>query len=91
MQATFIHANVRWEFGWARRVIATPRFHHWHHAAEPEAIDKNFCVHTPLWDWLFGTLYHPDRWPLKYGLCGQRDVPAGWFQQLLYPFRGKSS
>ena len=60
-QATFIHANVRWELHLLRRVIATPAFHHWHHANEPEAIDKNFAVHTPVWDRLFGTYYLPDR------------------------------
>jgi len=54
-QATFIHANVRFEFGWWRWVLATPQFHHWHHAAEPEAVDKNFAVHLPIIDVLFGT------------------------------------
>ncbi|MFN0053799.1 MAG: sterol desaturase family protein [Planctomycetales bacterium] len=87
VQATFIHANVRWEFSWIRRFVATPCFHHWHHAAEPEAVDKNFSVHSPLWDWLFGTYYLPDRWPQTYGMCGGRDVPATWTQQFLYPFR----
>jgi sterol desaturase/sphingolipid hydroxylase (fatty acid hydroxylase superfamily) len=86
VQATFIHANVRWQFSWLQRVIATPIFHHWHHAAEPEAIDVNFAVHTPIWDTLFGTFYLPGRWPKQYGLCGKRDVPGGWFSQFLYPF-----
>ncbi len=62
-QATFIHANVRWEFRALRPFIATPAFHHWHHSAEREAIDRNFAVHTPVWDRLFGTYYLPDRWP----------------------------
>ena len=83
-QATFIHANVRWRLGPVRRVIATPAFHHWHHAAEREAIDKNFAVHTPIWDTLFGTYYLPDRWPRAYGLSGGR-VPSGWLRQLIHP------
>ena len=86
-QATFIHANVRWEFRSVRRLIATPAFHHWHHSADREAVDKNFAVHTPLWDILFGTYYLPARWPTAYGLCGDRDVPARWITQLVYPFR----
>ncbi|MEO1983565.1 MAG: sterol desaturase family protein [Fuerstiella sp.] len=89
VQATFIHANVRWEFPGLRWLLATPHFHHWHHAAEPEAVDKNFAVHTPIWDWLFGTIYVPRRWPAEYGLCGTKDVPSGWVRQLLYPFRRK--
>ena len=85
-QATFIHANVRWQLRPLRRLIATPAFHHWHHSADAAATDKNFCVHTPIWDLLFGTYYLPDRWPKRYGLHGGRSVPAGWLRQLLYPF-----
>ena len=33
-QATFIHANVRWQFRPVRRLVATPAFHHWHHSAD---------------------------------------------------------
>lgn len=87
IQATFIHANVRWEFSWLQAIVATPRFHHWHHAAEREAVDKNFAVHFPLLDRLFGTLHLPDRWPDKYGVCGTRDVPESWMRQFIYPFR----
>ena len=86
-QATFIHANVRWEFRAVRRLIATPAFHHWHHSADREAVDKNFAVHTPIWDWLFGTYYFPDRWPTRYGLTGGRRVPSGWLKQLVHPLR----
>jgi sterol desaturase/sphingolipid hydroxylase (fatty acid hydroxylase superfamily) len=89
-QATFIHANVSWEFRPVRKLIATPAFHHWHHSAEREAIDKNFAVHTPLWDILFGTYYLPGRWPTEYGLSGRRDVPERWMTQLVYPFRRRS-
>lgn len=86
-QATFIHANVRWRVRALSRIVATPAFHHWHHSAEHDALDKNFAVHTPVWDLLFGTYYLPDRWPGAYGLAHTRDVPARWWSQLLYPFR----
>lgn len=86
IQATFIHANVRWQFPRLERWIATPCFHHWHHAAEPEAVDTNFAVHSPIWDRLFHTYYLPGRWPSRYGLCGPRDVPPGWWRQFWYPF-----
>jgi len=87
IQATFIHANVRWELAPLQSVLATPRFHHWHHSAEREAVDKNFAVHLPLWDIVFGTYLLPKRWPDNYGLCGERVVPHGWFRQLVFPFR----
>ena len=86
-QATFIHANVRWSFIRLQRIIATPAFHHWHHSAEPDSIDKNFAVHTPAWDLWFGTFYLPDRWPSSYGLVHGRDVPSRWITQLIYPIR----
>jgi lathosterol oxidase len=84
-QATFIHANVRWKFRAVRRLIATPAFHHWHHSADREAVDKNFSVHTPIWDILFRTYYLPEEWPTRYGVSGGREVPSGWIKQLTYP------
>jgi lathosterol oxidase len=89
-QATFIHANVRWELRPLRRLVATPAFHHWHHGAEREAVDTNFAVHTPIWDMLFGTYHLPERWPAKYGLAGPRRVPSNWATQLVYPFQSRS-
>ena len=89
-QATFIHANVRWEFRPFRSWIATPCFHHWHHGAEREAVDKNFAVHTPLWDRLFGTYFMPNRWPESYGLAGGDPVPEGFFRQFIHPFRRRT-
>ena len=89
-QATFIHANVRWEFRAVRKMVATPAFHHWHHSAEHEALDRNFAVHTPVWDMLFGTYFLPDRWPAAYGLHKRRDVPGRWLAQLVYPFKKRT-
>jgi lathosterol oxidase len=86
-QATFIHANVRWRFRGVRHLVATPAFHHWHHSADREAVDKNFAVHTPVWDLLFGTYYLPDVWPSRYGLTGDRKIPSGWVRQLVHPIR----
>jgi sterol desaturase/sphingolipid hydroxylase (fatty acid hydroxylase superfamily) len=90
VQATFIHANVKWALKPLQRIVVTPAFHHWHHSAEPQSIDKNFAVHTPAWDLLFGTYYLPGRWPEVYGLAHQRDVPARWTSQFVYPLRKPS-
>jgi sterol desaturase/sphingolipid hydroxylase (fatty acid hydroxylase superfamily) len=89
--AVFIHANVRFRFRAIEWLVVTPRFHHWHHADAPEAVDRNFAVHLPLIDKLFGTAYFPDgRWPDSYGLAG-RPVPGGWLRQLAWPFRPSPS
>jgi sterol desaturase/sphingolipid hydroxylase (fatty acid hydroxylase superfamily) len=85
--AVFIHANVRFRFRPLEWLVVTPRFHHWHHAAAPEAVDKNFAIHLPVIDRLLGTAYFPDgRWPDAYGLTGP-PIPDGWVRQLLSPFR----
>ena len=85
--AVFIHANVRWRLRALEWLVVTPRFHHWHHATEAAAVDKNFAVHLPWLDRLFGTAYLPrDRWPDAYGLGGV-PVPDGWLRQLVLPFR----
>jgi sterol desaturase/sphingolipid hydroxylase (fatty acid hydroxylase superfamily) len=86
-QATFIHANVRFELGWLRWVLATPQFHHWHHAAEPAAVNKNFAVHLPVLDVLFGTAYLPGRWPSAYGLLHDERAPQGYLRQFAWPFQ----
>jgi sterol desaturase/sphingolipid hydroxylase (fatty acid hydroxylase superfamily) len=85
--AVFIHANVRFRLRPIEWLLVTPRFHHWHHAAEPEAVDRNYAVHLPLIDWLFGTSYFPrGAWPRAYGIIGGA-VPDGYVRQLLLPFR----
>ena len=85
--AVFIHANVRWRLRALEWLVVTPRFHHWHHATEAAAVDKNFAVHLPWLDRLFGTAYLPrDRWPDAYGLGGAA-IPDGWLRQLVLPFR----
>jgi sterol desaturase/sphingolipid hydroxylase (fatty acid hydroxylase superfamily) len=85
LYAIFIHANVNWDFGPLRAVVATPVFHRWHHSREPEAWDKNFAGLLPLWDRLFGTYYMPrHRWPANFGIC--EPMPAGYLGQLWAPF-----
>lgn len=85
--AVFIHANVRFRFGPLEQWIVTPRFHHWHHSAEPEALDKNFAVHLPWIDRLFGSYYAPaDQWPSRYGLSDET-IPDSYSRHLIWPFR----
>lgn len=83
--AVFIHANVRFDLRRVEPFIVTPRFHHWHHARERAAIDKNFAVHLPWIDRMFGTAYEPaGRWPEAYGIEGD-PVPADLLPQTWWP------
>jgi lathosterol oxidase len=85
--AVFVHANLRYRTGAYEQWFGMPRFHHWHHSSEPEAIDKNFALLFPWIDRLFGTLYlPPKRWPQRYGGVGYR-LPEGWWPQFKWPFQ----
>lgn len=87
LYATYVHANLRFDIEFIKPLLVTPRFHHWHHGIEPEAVDVNFAVHFPILDRLFGTYYMPARlWPSGYGVGGH-PVPTGFMQQMLYPFQ----
>src|ERR1035438_10411944 len=80
----FIHANLRWRFGWLGLLIATPAFHHWHHTND-EHVDKNYASMLPIMDKLFGTWYMPKKqWPPEYGI--KTPVAPGLAAQLLQPF-----
>jgi sterol desaturase/sphingolipid hydroxylase (fatty acid hydroxylase superfamily) len=87
--ASLVHANLRGNFNILGRWLVTPRFHHWHHAIEAEGVDKNFAIHFPWLDRLFGTYYFPDgKWPTGYGV--PEKVPQGYLAQLKYPFVRKA-
>lgn len=87
VQAVLIHSNIKMNVGWLRYVIVTPQFHHWHHASDAEALDRNYAAHTPLFDMMFGTAHLPkDRWPVKYGTV--KPIPRGMLGQFLHPFVG---
>jgi sterol desaturase/sphingolipid hydroxylase (fatty acid hydroxylase superfamily) len=86
LYAIFLHARVNWDFGPLRYVIATPRFHRWHHCRDREAWDKNFAGLFPFWDLLFGTFYMPKgQVPEDFGI--HEPMPNHLPGQLWAPFR----
>lgn len=84
--ATFDHANIRLRLGKLKWILASPEYHHWHHSAEKQAINKNYAVHLPLYDVIFGTAYLSNRWPERYGIEGD-PVPPHYVRQMVWPFR----
>jgi sterol desaturase/sphingolipid hydroxylase (fatty acid hydroxylase superfamily) len=85
-QALFVHANVRFRFGPLRWIVATPEFHHWHHAKEQAAYNSNFAGELPLMDLMFGPLRMPKgQMPTHYGI--DERLPPGYLGQLSWPFR----
>ncbi len=83
--SSLLHANLKGDLNRFGHWMATPRFHHWHHGLEEEAVDVNFAIHFPWLDKLFGTFHLPEgRWPKDYGV--PEDVPNGYLAQMKYPF-----
>ncbi len=79
----FIHANVRWRFGWLEPLVATPAFHHWHHTLD-DRTNQNYAAMLSWLDRIFGTFYLPaQQWPSQYG--SDTPVGASLGQQLIRP------
>ena len=90
-QAVFNHANVHLPWGPLRYVLVTPDFHHWHHASDDEAIDKNYAAHYAFLDYLFGTAVKSKKtFPEQYGVVGDY-MPDGFIKQQMFPFRRQRS
>ncbi|HZS40298.1 MAG TPA: sterol desaturase family protein [Polyangia bacterium] len=89
LYTAFLHSNVRLGFGRFGWLLASPRFHHWHHDGDAPingGRTHNFASFFPWLDVLWGTYRVPDgEFPARYG-C---DEPVGqtWLAQLAHPFR----
>jgi sterol desaturase/sphingolipid hydroxylase (fatty acid hydroxylase superfamily) len=72
---TLQHANLRWTFGPAGRVIVSPAYHRLHHAPDNQAV--NLGVVLTIWDVLAGYARFPARsdGAGRTGLAG-RPVPV---------------
>jgi sterol desaturase/sphingolipid hydroxylase (fatty acid hydroxylase superfamily) len=80
----FIHAYVHLQHshmwiafrGLAGRIFVSPAHHQVHHSADPKHFNKNFGSCLALWDWMFGTLYIPqkEREPLTFGFADRPDA-----------------
>lgn len=85
LMGAFVHANLDWDLGPLRYVIATPVFHRWHHVDDVNVRDKNFAPTFPVFDLVFGTFYMPKgERPQVFGAEG---APEGFLAQLAWPFQ----
>jgi sterol desaturase/sphingolipid hydroxylase (fatty acid hydroxylase superfamily) len=83
--SALVHANLNWDFGPFRYVLASPVFHRWHHTGVDQGGERNFAGTFPFIDLLFGTFYMPaGQLPERYGTQG---VPSDFAGQILHPFR----
>ncbi|ABC28454.1 Sterol desaturase [Hahella chejuensis KCTC 2396] len=87
VQAVLAHANLNFNFGFLKYILVTPQYHHWHHADDPAYAYKNYAIHLPIIDMLFGTFKLPGKeWPKSYGLLNNKTVPKGIIRQHMFPF-----
>ena len=80
----FIHAYVHLQHshmwiafrGVLGRMFVSPAHHQVHHSSNAKHFNKNFGSCLALWDWMFGTLYVPEkeREPFTFGFPDQRNA-----------------
>ena len=97
---TLQHANLRWTFGPAGRVLVSPAYHRLHHAPDTQRV--NLGVVLTIWDILAGCARFPSRSDAvgRTGLNGrpvpvEQDDAAGLVlllvgEQLIEPFQARS-
>jgi sterol desaturase/sphingolipid hydroxylase (fatty acid hydroxylase superfamily)/protein-S-isoprenylcysteine O-methyltransferase Ste14 len=84
--ALLLHSNIRIKFGPLKWLVASPEYHHWHHANERDAHNHNYAAQLSIIDLIAGTMFMPrKRRPQVYGLS--EPMPQLYHQQLLHPFR----
>ncbi|MGL4636990.1 MAG: sterol desaturase family protein [Beijerinckiaceae bacterium] len=64
----YVHFEVDIDHGWFNWLLASPRFHRWHHADFEPAYGKNLANTIPAWDILFGTYYQAGPCKEKMGV-----------------------
>jgi sterol desaturase/sphingolipid hydroxylase (fatty acid hydroxylase superfamily) len=85
--SAFVHADVDWDLGPFRYVIASPVFHRWHHTDVARGGEKNFAPTFPVIDMIFGTFYMPKgQLPDNFGV-DDPDFPKSLEGQMIYPFK----
>ena len=81
----FVHIDADIHFGRFTGILASPRFHHWHHADTPDAYNTNFAGVFSIWDVLFGTYRVPGPYTGAYGF---EETPGHSLPILLiWPFK----
>jgi len=56
------HSHVPLSYGRVlEHILISPLQHQVHHSSDPRHFDKNFGEVFAFWDWMFGTLYIPER------------------------------
>jgi sterol desaturase/sphingolipid hydroxylase (fatty acid hydroxylase superfamily) len=82
----YTHMDADIEHGPFRYLLASPRFHRWHHADIPEAHGKNLANIFPFLDVIFGTYYVPGRCNAPMGALTDHVPAHDIVSQIALPF-----
>lgn len=85
--ATMIHSNIKVNFWPLEKIFVSPKFHHWHHANDREAININYAWELSILDIMFWTYLSKDTYPEEYGVSEKQWIPHDIIGQTLYPFK----
>lgn len=80
------HSQLDWRLGPFARVFVSPRFHAFHHSAEPRHANANYGFLFSCWDYLFGTAVAEEPRPVRYGVDGLEMQETLW-NHLVTPFK----
>jgi sterol desaturase/sphingolipid hydroxylase (fatty acid hydroxylase superfamily) len=84
----FVHANLDWDYGPLRYLLASPVYHRWHHTHADQGGNANFAPTFPFIDLLFGTYYEPKGVrPTVFGAPHDAISNSNILSQVAYPFR----
>lgn len=86
MHNIYVHLDLDYDHGRLKYLVASPRFHRWHHADVPEAYGKNLANVMPIYDALFGTYYNPGPCREKMGALSAGVADKDPVSVVAYPF-----
>lgn len=90
VHALLLHSNLRIKFGPLKWLLASPEYHHWHHANEHDAYNHNFAAQLSIIDVIARTVFMPTkRQPKSYGL--NEPMPRLYHLQMIHPLRSLAS
>lgn len=72
------HSHIPMRFPrWLEHILISPALHQVHHSIDPRHHDRNYGDVLALWDWLFGTLYIPEKGEeIRFGLGDAKGMPV---------------
>ena len=86
LHVAYVHIEHDIDHGSLNWLLASPRFHRWHHADNPVIFGKNLANHIPLYDMMFGTYHNPGTCHEPMGALSDAIPDKNVFKLFALPF-----